>query len=220
MKMFRLGIVAIFAASIASASATDLNVVNPSFELDVPNYVFGPEGVSWGGPFTGWTADSNAGFWAPVLSPTTFGSLPDGIQAGFTGSGNPSASSMFQDLSETIAVGKTYTLSAYLGNRAGFHYGALTTIGTIALADSLGNVLASSGPITPAAGQFELNTLSYTVPNGSASAGLALRILFSSPANGQMSYDLVSVQAVPEPGSFAALAVGLLVLGRKRSKSR
>jgi len=200
---------------VSSAFAVGITVINPSFEADVPN-IGHADGNYAQGPFTGWIADSGAGFWAPVLGPNTFAAIPDGVQVGYTGNGGVGA--MFQDTAEVIAVGKTYKLSVYLGNRANLPSYGMNGLGAISLQDSLGNTLATTGLVSATSNQFDLQTLYYTVPIASPSAGLNLRIHFSSPGGSQASYDQVVAEAVPEPASMAALGLGALALLRRRRR--
>lgn len=210
---------AVLLSSLTLVSATfavGITVVNPSFEADTPSISGNPDGIYSQGSFTGWIADQTSGFWAPNLGPNTFSSIPDGTQVGYTSDG--SGGSMHQDLSELITVGKTYKLSVYLGNRTDLPAYGFNGLGAISLQDSLGNTLATTGLIAATVGSFDLETLYYTVPVASPSAGLNLRVHFFSPAGSQASYDQVVAEAVPEPASIAALGVGIIALLRRRRR--
>lgn len=204
------------ALTLLSSSVFALTVVNPSFEAGTPGSGGNAEGTYTSGSFTGWTADANSGFWQPVLGAATFSSLPDGVKAGYTGNGG--AGSMYQDLADTFVESWTYTLSVYIGNRAGLSAYGFNALGEVSLQDSSGTTLVSSGLISATPGTFSLVTLSYTVQYGSLSAGQNIRVHFSSPAGSQASYDQVSVIASPEPATMAALGLGAVALLRRRKK--
>ena len=93
--MFSLRLSSVFVSALvlsAASFASSIAVNNSSFEIGTGTHSENPDGLYFDGAldgagFSGWMTWGEAGYWAPVLGPNTFGALPDGNQAAFTGNG-------------------------------------------------------------------------------------------------------------------------------------
>lgn len=213
------------ALALSSVSAFGFEILsNGSFENPVPGpgWVTGnPDGSYFSGSVAGWTNTSgSAGVWKPNLGPNTFSSLPDGVNAGFTGDGG-SAASLKQTTGHVLAAGETVTFSGYFGSRADLSAYNVLSQGTASIV--FGNTTVGSISLTDT-GTGSWNFFSYNFGGNlvNAFAGQTVSVVLSSNAGAQMSYDKISVQvsSVPEPASMAALGLGIAgLLSRKRRKS-
>jgi len=117
--------------------------------------------------------------------------------------------SIYQILGETFVEGLTYTLSVWVGQPwAGYASGwSLYFTGE----DHTNNLIATSG-------QAPLNwqqvSLAYTATAADAGKKIGIKMW----SNDEVSFDDVTLDAVPEPATMALLGLGglSLVLGRKR----
>lgn len=192
------------------ALASSINILNPSFELDV----LPPGGFATS--ITGWTTINSAGIWRPSPLSTYYDYMPPGsAQVGFANR-NGAISSQSQNLGALEAG--IYTLKVYLGRRrdnSNFNYTvALYAGGTLLTSDSTN--------VNPAAGQWALDTLTYQT-NPSSPIGQALEIRLMCNGN-QINFDNVSLAfaSVPIPGSLFLLGsglAGLMFWRRRRNES-
>ncbi len=214
-----------------AALAGNVPLVNAGFENPTPDdntYPWLPHpdgpfvaGVTSANPIVpGWTVDQGiGGLWRPNLGPNTFASLPEGVQAGFTGA-NDLSGLMHQDTGHVFAAGETVTFSAFLGHRSDLlNFGGIDGgEGFLQIRTADGNLLADSGILDAPIGQFEQFSVSYLVGANDSAIGKTLRIELGSPLRHQASWDLVSVNAVPEPSTLAFGAMATLAFARRRRK--
>jgi len=202
---------ALFALVFAStAIASSITISDPSFET--------PAQSAGGFAFitgTGWTADPAGG--APVIDfPGTnqFNAVPDGNQVAilddFNGPGTLS-----QTLAATLAANTTYTLSFFVGNDKLVPYtgyAAALTAGGVTIA-------SDANAVSPTAGNFLQDTITFNSGSNPAQLGQALGITFSDLNANSVAFDLVQLDATstvgppaPEPGGWMLLGAGLAAL--------
>ncbi|MFO0875036.1 MAG: hypothetical protein U0575_13830 [Phycisphaerales bacterium] len=173
-------IVLLAAACIPSvAGATEIPVVNPSFES--PAYAT----CSWAAA-AGWV---NAGAWNPGFGNTCAplngfpNGVPDGLQTGWVNSPNLPIK---QTLPATVEPNALYTLSVAVGRRSdGFPMGSYKiqlTAGDLVLAEDLNS-------LSPAPGSFVTSTISALVPPGDPAIGLPLTIKLFVVTGPQADFD-------------------------------
>lgn len=219
--MDKLAILALVAGTCmisTTVQAVEL-VANGSFENPAPDTTWNysnPDGPYLTGSFSSWTSNGQSGVWQP--SALMFTSIPDGRQAGWTGSGPFGGGSLTQSFSQTISVGDTITMGGEFGDRSNLFlgYGGVTA-GTVSLFTSTNVLLLQasvSGPGTT--GTWASFSLSTAPGSLDGYAGQSMRIELSSANGTQANYDKISVQVVPEPTSLMALGLFGLGLLRKR----
>jgi hypothetical protein len=212
------------AALSTSASATTLNVLNSSFETGTPGAYSPPPTFanSWrfGCGSLGCGATGGAGIAA-------IGYAPDGAQVGYTTGGAGDAGSIAQDVT-TIIPGATYTFSIMVGNPIG---GGLTQYRVVLGYNTtphdpstnvlFADVLFSAPGDIPAAGAFQLVTLSAVAP---LVATGDVTFAFGT-GNGSTGYwDVASLSSTPTPAALPLFASGLGALGligwRRKRKTK
>lgn len=201
-----------------AAFASDLPIVNPSFESPSTTLSFGGAGS---GAIPGWTISGSglAGVWSTVGAP--IGPAPDGTQIGFI-NGYGSTTTVSQTLTSDLQPNTTYTLNIDVGGRTdGFNPGTDYAVGLYAGS----SLLTSVTPETPESGAWTLLTATYTT-GSSVTPDEALSISISTPET-QLDFDNVvldpetgdDVGTVPDGGVTAMLlGVSMAGLGWLRRK--
>ena len=195
--------------------ATALNIINPSFEIDILG-----DGVFTYGPIANWQTHSG-GIFNPTTSNYASGTSIDGANLAY---GNGGGAGLHQVLSDTFQPNTTYTFSMMIGRRLDTAFGGYT------LELQAGNVYNAFAPIAsltgitdPGSGQWGLRTVTYTT--GSTGAELGQNILVSFGSFGvQTNFDLAAGTAstVPEPstlGLIGASLIGLAMRSRRGVRS-
>jgi hypothetical protein len=187
-------------------------VTNGSFESPGydPSWLL-KDGTYYPSPFevpTGWSGTGQVSVNLPGTQAYPYG-VPDGVQVAVDGLPDD-VGDIFQDVPATLSLGTVYTLTGFVGSRLDY-----PGSGEIDLETSTGDILASSGSITPPDGMFQSVYLTYQPQSGDPDLGDGLRISLLFTGGNQASYDAISLTAdsVPEPVSIGLLglaAVGLL----------
>lgn len=190
-------------------------VVNPSFEDP-----FLSGGFSAVPTLPGWSrSGGDAGVW--VLPAGGFFSIsaPDGRQIFY--SNGPTVA---QQISNTLTEG-THTFFAQAGRRGDSFAGSFSMRmyagGTVANGVVTGGTLLGSTNFdhtTVSANTFTPISVSYTAAAGDALIGQRLSVEFVRTAGVQMNFDAVTYndQVVPEPATLTLLALGGLLVKRRR----
>src|SRR5271165_1215128 len=211
-----------------TAYAVSIPVANNSFESpDVsstyPYFTTAVSGVS-GGIYApnipGWTTSTlngNIGVYAPPggVSYTP----PAGKQVGYIGGGNPlvvDPGSFTQVLGVGAQAGATYDLGVYVGARSEGY-----TLGDYTIALWAGGHLLDSvtDPVAPAPGAFDLTGLSYTATALDSTYGHLAIVLSGGTSDGGTAYgqvafdDVTLTTSIPEPSTWAMMALGFAGLG-------
>jgi hypothetical protein len=193
-------------ASLSLASATQASIFVNNFSFETPQTnLFTNDIPGWtpvaGNPF----AIGVQSFATIALSYNNGVQPPDGTQVGYVNYGG-----VYQDVGVAIIPG-TYTLSAFFGRRTD-DPGASSTLN---LYTTGGTLLATTGPITPTLGAFQLFSVSYAAAANDPNLGQGLRIQINNlvpQANAQQTdFDLVVLNgpngpAVSEPSGLGMLA--------------
>lgn len=216
-----------FACAASALASADL-VTNGGFETPTPDnsWNYGnPDGsyVFDTSTLGGWTLGyGTAGIWRPNLGANTFGSLPGGLQAGWT-SDDGNYSMMYQVLSGyTIQNNDPLNVSGYIGNRAdlGSAYG-LGGTGWMALYLTSGLLLAATGDVTATPGTFQYADMTYDPGSNSSFVGQQVILEIGNAYGSQASFDNVSASSrgssVPGPAAAVPfIGVALAALKRRR----
>lgn len=201
------------------AHATAL-VVNGSFEAPPADASWNshPDGPYQIGSFSGWTSSGQSGHWRPNLGVSTFSSMPDGSQAGYTGDGLLGGT-LTQDLHHTILAGETLTFQVSLGDRADLPAFGIVSSGRAEL-DANGSTIGAFNVNGNGSGTWATANFFFPAASLNTYVGENLSIVLSSLDGQQMSFDNISVtsSAVPEPASLAALGLGVVALIKRRRK--
>ncbi len=200
----------------ASAGAAGIPIVNAGFED--PVYTDGD--WSYDVP-PGWSGYNNSagdgvGGWNPDNTGAIFygygGVAPEGQNVVWAGDG----AGLAQVLNETLTANMTYTLSVEVGNSYYYDWAGykiqLLAGGTLLAEDD--------SSVTIATDTFETSTVTYVYDaTDSGSLGELLEIrLISDPGTGEVDFDDVQLDAIPEPATMGLLGMGALYLIRRKRK--
>jgi hypothetical protein len=222
-----------FFVFLSHLDATQVIIINPSFESNIVPMDGNPLTVSPGDDFTqnvaatGWQIGSSLDNPSGLISLRSnsffddkLADTPDPVdndQAFYTNGWD-----IYQVLSATLSANSTYTLNINVGDRndnppsvfyAGLRIGTGTTFGA--------NLITPDSSFTPAAPDGEWAEWTYTFSTGAASSGLgqALRIeLLGDVIGTQAIYDNVRLDVVPEPSGICLAIVGLVFAMHRRRR--
>lgn len=208
----------ILTALIAAMGAASFGtIINASFEE--PVYTTGAYGSS-GMP--GWSSIGTYGAWNIPSGSFFEAEAPHGTQIGYT-----NGPAIAQQTDDVLEVGTT-TLSVMGGRRSDFYSssfflqlwaGGTQAAGNVTGGTMLGEVLFDVNSV--AKGSFKMVTLDYQATADDPNLGKQLTIRMFQQANsggGQINFDDVRLNAVPEPGTWLALGVGACALIRRRRR--
>ena len=198
-----------------TAWADNIPIANPSFQTNpgtlTPNCPLGGPTCAFNtGPIDGWSLVGVGGTWQPG---SYFTSVPDGTLIGFVNA----AGSLSQTLTgDSVLANSVYTLSVFVGDRAGGGSGNYT----LSLDTIMGGVKTTLCSFTNnassiASGTFQLESCTYSSPSSVPSGNLFLQLTANIE---QLDVDNVSLTvqsattSVPEPSSVLLLSVGILFL--------
>ncbi|TAK94604.1 MAG: PEP-CTERM sorting domain-containing protein [Aquabacterium sp.] len=157
-----------------------------------------------------------------LLNTLRFGATPTASTDGGTWVGLGSYGTYMERFGQTLSgltVGQQYTVSWEAGN-FGYTYGSINYLGSNAISVQVDGVTVGSGAQLDLGSNWYKQSLTFTA--GAASQQLSF-ILASTTSKAYMSIDGVSVKAtpaVPEPGTWALMGLGLFgVMAATRRKA-
>ena len=190
-------------ASLAIAPAAEASPISvPNYSFETPVYGAGGFGVI-GSP---WLNSGPAGGLDGAFATPT-----QGEQTAFVGTDNAQAASIYQDIGTLLPL-KRYTLTVDVIPRSGF-VGSKGWIELVNGTDPTGTLLSQTF-VTESPTTFTATTSFLTGPT--VGGDLTIVLGYDNTVNGQMIYDNVCLDAVPEPASLGLLAVGGLALLKRR----
>jgi hypothetical protein len=191
-------------------------VANPSFETLPAGGLTQACGAgctfSQNGGIPDWTSAANTGQLDPSNAQLNL-PVPDGTVVAYSTGGI-----IFQTLATNVAANTTYTLQVDIGQRKDVNISPYS----INIRANL-VVLATGNQVNPGAGNFLTSTATFTTGANDPSIGQALEIYLSGGGGGEVDFDNVRLTAsdaavVPEPATWAMLALGVSVLGLSRKR--
>lgn len=204
--------------------ASPVLIANPSFETPTLSEPF-----NFG--ITSWTCTATC-ITIMATDAGIFSSAPDGTQVAALGeAGGAGNSAMSQTLSATLLANTLYTLTFFVGNpadNAAYNYSGYTVI----LSANGVTLATDTNAVSPAAGQFVKDTLTFNSGASPAELGQSLTITLNDDfhvgaAAFAVDFDNVQLDATtssgasaPEPGAWAMVAAGLGLLGIAKRKLR
>ena len=194
-----------------SAGASPITILNPSFELPAQS-----SGGFTIGTITDWTVVGVTGVFFPQLSQLPTPS--DGNQVGYSNAGSAS-----QILAATLTANTQYTLQIDFTARKD----CCTFIGADVQLIAGATVVASNSIPNLAAGGAQTLSVNFGALAGNPLLGQALQIRIATiNTGGQIDFDNVrldgspiTVDGVPEPGTFVLAGLGILAVMAKRSRA-
>jgi hypothetical protein len=208
---------------VSNSNAASITVDNASFETipsaGLPNTCRpNPCGnYSFQAPIPDWQASGDFGQWQP--GSTNFNSAPpDGSTVGFINNGM-----IWQTVSPTAQTGVTYTLTLYkaISTTAAWNGVVSLVIGGDASGGSLqGGIGASDASFPTVAGDWELDTITYTATAADEGKTISIRLASTNGnAYSQSTWDDISladstsVSATLLPAALPLFSSGLGALG-------
>lgn len=212
-------------AAVASANAVNL-LVNGGFESTDTTTNVGITGIrkyNGGESLVGWTVGgvdvlgTDANYTeASGAGSITFNANSGNTSVDLTGFGNTGLS---DSISQSIAttVGTTYNVSFFVGRQNSFDASdtRYATPSTVVFSLNGGAPMSFTNSNTATA---KINWTQFTTSFVANSTSTLVQFNNGTLDNNWVGIDDVSVEAVPEPASFAALGVGALALLRRRAK--
>jgi hypothetical protein len=228
MKLSLWSAIGLILVASGLLNAAPITINNPSFEnpaLPCPGSNECYETAS----VPGWTTVGAALSFAVFKpGPAELNGVPDGVQV--LGLGFDSSGEVDQDtLTSVLAANVTYTLQVEVGRRLPDINGAFAFANySIALV----GLKTQSNDVTPTAGNFLLDTLTYTTTAADIGKEVTVQLVTNVALGSehQADFDMVTLDAtsaigdpVPEPSAFVLAGLGLLplaILLRRRQTSR
>ncbi|MBL8047782.1 MAG: PEP-CTERM sorting domain-containing protein [Chthonomonas sp.] len=206
------GLTLLFVASLAGASYA--SIINGGFESPALG-----SGLYNTLTPAGWSSNGTSGVWNIPTGGFFAAEAPEGTQIGY------SNGSVFAQGNIGILAVDQVTLSCMAGRRSDtfagsfkmqlWAGGALNSSLVMVGGTLLGEAAFDHTSIAPAT--FTPLSVVYTAPTSSSLIGQSLTVRLEKTVGSQMNFDDFRINAVPEPGSLAALAIGALLL-RARKK--
>ncbi len=217
-KQLAVTLLAIFAALLPTLRAqTVISIANAGFETPTTTTFANLSGSDWQ---LGTTTSAGLLSYSDLYSAGKYSpaSAPGGNQVGFINQ-QTGDNFIYQDVGVNYIAGATYSFSAYFGARTDDP----SATGSVRLYTTSGTLLATSGVITPTAGgSFEFGVVNYVALAGVD--GLGIRVVIANESLQQLNFDVaqLTVTAIPEPSTYAAIfgALTLVVAGVRGHRRR
>ncbi len=209
MKPFLLSIACLSFSMLPALQATALNIINPSFEIDI----LGNGGNGY--TVNGWTPNvgcCGVGIQDPTVGMYTSGLSFDGNNFAY---GNGGGYGYYQVLTDVFKPNTTYVFSMMVGHRKDLGFGGYKLELRAGNTFSFLPVVASvSGASDPGSGLWAPQSVTYTT--GASGTEIGQNILISFGSNGvQTNFDMATGTAstVPEPATLGLIGASLIGLG-------
>lgn len=212
MKPFLFSLACLSFSVMPALCATSLNIINPSFEIDI----LGNGGNGY--TVNGWTPNvgcCGVGIQDPTTGMYTSGLSFDGNNFAY---GNGGGYGYYQVLTAVFQPNTTYLFSMMVGHRNDLSFGGykleLRAGSTFSFLPVLATASSASGP---GPDQWALQSVVYTT--GASGTEIGQNILISFGSLGiQTNFDLASATAspVPEPGTLGLIGASLIGIGMRR----
>jgi HpiC1 cyclase len=187
----------------SSASASSINVANPSFETNTAGLPFtagcgnsNPTCAYNDGPISGWNTSGGQ------TGQQNLGNLLVPENGSLEAYANGNGTSIYQTVSATAIAGNTYTLDVYVGNRTDGYNGPVT------VQLNIGGIITDASGLAPLSGGWSLWTASYVA--GVSGAPITIDLISGGL---QGNFDNVSLTATPLPSTWTMLIAGFVGLG-------